>query len=332
VTIARTRTPPELVADAIARAGSSERIASIRFERSVNRRDHRLDYYRATFVNEVTGAIRRRRILAKLHGPDRARAAHDIAVALWENGFRPPSRLQVARPLGYSHPLGASFQELVPEPTWLDHLASDEAAITLVSTYAAEWLVAIHDVSLSDHAAARVDSSVEAAAKSLTIENPRVATRVVELARLLDRELAVPQDPLVASHGDYHPKNVLSDGSTVFVIDLDKAAIRESSFDAGDAIAQLMTMSFYDIGATDRGATAALAFWRRYAQLASVSPARTGMHILRALIRSLAYKQILGSQSENPVPALEHWLKLVVRSIDDLDPESIIEASMSHST
>jgi hypothetical protein len=322
-------TSPEIVVEAIARAAPSETIASISFERSVIRRDHRLDCYRATFVNGVSGAVRRGRILAKFHGPDRARAAHETAVTLREAGFRPPSRLQVARPLGYSHSLGASFQEQIPEAAWLDHLAGDESTIKRISARAAEWLAALHNVSVGDHIAARLDSTLEAATISLTSDYPRIALRVAELARLLDQELTGPEDPLVVSHGDYHPKNVLSDGSTVFVIDLDKVATRETSFDAGDAIAQLLIMSYYDTGATGLGATAALAFWRRYAQLVSVSPARTGMHILRALIRSLAYKQILGSQSENSVPALEQWLLIVVGSVDDLDPESIIERSMS---
>jgi Phosphotransferase enzyme family len=332
VIIAGTRTSPELVAGVIAPAGSSERIASIHFERSVIRRDHRLDCYCATFVHELTGAVRQGRILAKFHGPGRARAAHDTAMTLWEAGFRPPSRLQVARPLGYSRRLGASFQELIPEVTWLDHLAGDEATITRVSARAAEWVAALHHVSSGTCTEARADSSLEAAAMCLTIDYPRVALRLVELARLLDRELAATEDPLVASHGDYHPKNLLSNGSTVFVIDLDKAAPRETSFDAGEAIAQLLVMSYYETGATVQGATAALAFWRRYAQLVSVSPERTGMHIGRALIRSLAYKQILGSQSETRVPALEQWLLLAVGSVDDLDPESIIEKSMSLST
>jgi hypothetical protein len=332
VIIAGARTSPKLVASAIAHEESSEKIASIHFERSVIRRDHRLDCYRATFVDRATGAVRRGRILAKFHGPDRARAAHDVALTLWEAGFRPPARLQVARPLGYSHGLGASFQELIPEITWLDHLAGDEATIMRVSARAAEWLAALHHVSLGTGTAARDGSSLEDAAMSLIVHRPRLSLRVVELARLLDRELAATEDHLVASHGDYHPKNVLSNGSAVFVIDLDKAAARETSFDAGEAIAQLLIMSYYETGATVRGATAALAFWRRYAQLVAVSPARTGMHIERALIRSLAYKQVLGSRSENPVPALEQWLLLVVGSVDDLEPESIIERSMSLST
>jgi aminoglycoside phosphotransferase (APT) family kinase protein len=155
---------------------------------------------------------------------------------------------------------------------------------------------------------------------------------LVELASELSSELSRSEEPLVASHGDYHPKNVLSDGSTISVIDLDKLAEREASFDCGDAIAQLLIMSYYTFSSTERGMIAARAFWRRYARLSGASPTRTAMHICRAVIHALAFKHALGLRAQSPVPGLAEWTSLVVAVADDRDPESIIEKSAALAT
>lgn len=325
--LTRTEIPLDLVALEIARAGFIEAPASLRIDRTLDRRDHRLEYYRATFVDEPPGTIRQECVLAKFHGLERARRAHEAASRLWDAGFCPPSRVQVARSLGYSKSLGAGFQEMIQYPSWLDVLTGDRGSIEAASRLPAQWLAKLHSVVGLARPTTPDLSSLEGAASTLAKAYPRRGARLVDDARLLVDELTHAQDPLLFSHGDYHPKNVLCDGSTLVVVDLDKVATREASFDCGDAIAQLLVMSHYELATTAPGAMAATAFWRQCADSTSASPARTALHIRRALTQTLAYKHLLGGAARSGREDLERWVALLVDSAADRDPDSIIDRS-----
>jgi aminoglycoside phosphotransferase (APT) family kinase protein len=197
--------------------------------------------------------------------------------------------------------------------------------IQLVSARAAEWLAALHERAVQERAAPHDARSLVAAAFSLADQIS--APGIIDVAAELEAELTAAHDPLVASHGDFHPKNVLFDGTSLSIIDLDKLAEREASFDAGDAIGQLLIMAYYQFSSTERGALAARAFWHHYARLTGASPERTTMHIRRAIIQALAFKVALGSRALRPVPRLEDWMSLIVASNDALEPDEIIERS-----
>ncbi|MDQ4130939.1 MAG: phosphotransferase, partial [Actinomycetota bacterium] len=146
-------------------------------------------------------------------------------------------------------------------------------------------------------------------------------------ASLLDR-LGSPREPLVASHGDLHPKNLLIDGEVVTAVDFDTFARREPAFDVGYAIGELLIMSLLRLGDASPGSTAAAAFWFRYRELGgTANPDRVALHVGRTFLQSLHYELCVLRNSRDEL--LRRWPELAWEWMDS-DGLAPLEGALRH--
>jgi len=245
------------------------------------------------YVPDGNGEARTDQLLVKIYGSDRGRPGYEALRELWRAGFRPPRALRVPRPYGYSGSHGALVQERVGGQPWADALRPGPRSLRLSSVRAADWLVRLQlsgveapDRGYEDRFFA-VGRFVDELAE-LSPAHDRVLRR---LADTLEPLLGEPARPLVPSHGDFHPKNVLIGGRATTVIDFDTFGLREPAFDVGYAIGQLLVMSFLRLGDPSRGVEASQAFWDRYvARGGAAGWDRTAVHVARTLLQSLHYE------------------------------------------
>jgi Ser/Thr protein kinase RdoA (MazF antagonist) len=96
--------------------------------------------------------------------------------------------------------------------------------------------------------------------------------------------------PSVPSHGDYHPRNVFLTAGLTTAIDFDTFGMREPAFDVGYAIGQLLIRSCFHTGDFSSGASAALAFWRRYERGGQAPWPRVAVQVARTFLQSLHFE------------------------------------------
>jgi hypothetical protein len=243
---------------------------------------------------------------------------------LWEAGFRPPARYRVPRPYGYWAEQKTMFQALAPGTPWANFLRSSPQDLLDASARAAEWLLQLQRISLraevkdGDAHLSLVRRQLEELASAF----PRHAPRLEALAARMVLLQRPDNTPLVASHGDYHAKNVLIASRYTSVIDVDSFGLREAAFDVGYAIGELLIMSYFWTGSFSAGARAADAFWRRYETGGSARWPRVAVHVARTFIQSLHYELcVLLRNRDNSLELLDQWPDLCERWLESDGPE-----------
>jgi hypothetical protein len=301
---------------------NGEKLLSAARIATVDRLDRRVDIYELVSADEATGDIRRVRVVAKFQDEALGRSAHAAQSALRNAGFRPPAALRVTESFGYFGEQGVSLQAAVVEPPWIDALQSEEDALRAVSSGAAEWLLKLQDSRVAGpRRSARTElHNLKTAASVVARQTPGLRTTLRGAVIRLGADLGGRADVAVPSHGDYHPKNVLSDGSTVTVIDFDRFGPREAAYDPGEAIAQLLIMSVFNGDTLARGVQSAQRFWRSYSSRGTASPRRVVVHMFRTVIQVLGYKLLLGS----PLPGIDRWVDFIGRGVGTESPEEAL--------
>jgi hypothetical protein len=323
-----TRSSPVLESRPLSRAalarmtGTREKLLSAERVATVDRLDRRVDIYELVCADEGTGDIRRARVVAKFQDEVMGRSAHAVQSELRNTGFRPPAPLRVTESFGYFDEHRVSLQAAAVEPPWIAALHFGENALRAVSSGAAAWLLKLQDGGVTGpRRSARTELlNLREAVSVVDKETPRLRTMLRSEISGLTAELGGRIDTEVPSHGDYHPKNVLSDGSTVTVIDFDRFGLREAAYDPGEAIAQLLIMSVFNGEPLARGVQSAEMFWSCYSRAGAASPRRVVVHMFRSVIQVLGYKLLLGS----PLPGIDRWIEFIGVGLSAESPEEAL--------
>ncbi|MDQ3932684.1 MAG: aminoglycoside phosphotransferase family protein [Actinomycetota bacterium] len=258
-------------------------------------------------VTDASGGRQRGRVVIKRDGRRRADAVFQILRQLRDAGLRPPAHVRVPEPLGTSRDGQVLVQEWVPGEMWADSLGNRE--VHEASARAAEWLATLQSLPVPAPASQAHLSSVRRYARELAVAHPSQAAAIRQLSGRLLQGLGSVSPPLVPSHGDLHPKNLLIDGEVVTAVDLDTFAAREPAFDVGYAIGELIIMAIFRLGEAAAGLKAAAAFWFGYLQSGgTASPERVGLHVGRTFLQSLHYELCVLRNSKDEL--LHRWPEL----------------------
>jgi hypothetical protein len=216
-----------------------------------------------------------RRVFAKpFPDAERALAAYEIQLTLWEGGFGAESAYRVPEPIAFLPDervilMGAASGERVRELA-TGELSTWEKALEGAS----RWLACLHAT------AHRLGPPDDPARRALHLARrvAETAARRPELERLLSRlldELAarIPArragPHTVQTHGRYHPQHVYLASDCVTVIDADRAAPGDAAKDVGEFLHRLRAdarTAGLDSETADR---AAAVFVEEYARAAS---------------------------------------------------------------
>jgi phosphotransferase family enzyme len=274
--------------------------------------------YALTYRNGTEASTRTDQVVAKVYRAkkDRAGSAHEALRTLWEAGFRPPARFRVPRPYGYSARRSASVQEEVRGTPWADFLHAEPGSLARASSRSAAWLSRLQrsGVVARPYEVGEEVGEAERYVRELTRRYPALGPRLKALLERLGPRLEAEELPLVPSHGDFHPKNILLTDGLTTVIDFDSFGMREAAHDVGYVMGQILIMSHFRLKDVAPGAEAAIAFWERYQKDGPAPWSRVAVHMSRTYLRILHYV-LCALDTERPEllelwpPLMEYWLE-----------------------
>ncbi len=286
---------PRLVCEAIPEFSSEAwRLRSCAAVEAKKQRGQRIVVYAFSYTTrDDPHRVRHGRVVAKRCGEDRGGVSHRAQTALWDAGLRPPAPFRVPKSYGWAPHLGVLLQEHIDATAWADRLGGPADDLRRASTQAATWLVHLQcsGVEASDPGRPAESGAAQPRCDRLARSYPHARAAILGLATELDRRLRADTSPLVPSHGDLRPTNVLLDGQwTTTVIDFDHFGSRSAAFDIGYAIGQLHLMSHLRLGDLAPGASASAAFWRGCQLAGRARWADVAAHVARTLLQRLSYE------------------------------------------
>lgn len=259
------------------------------------------------------------RCIAKLFSNDRGQQIFQIGRRLWETGFSPPSALTVAQPLRYGPHECVLIQEKAPGPTLWSLLFRSPAKDCNLADMdkVARWISAFQHANLPQLV---IDSSLapvvlqraDELASHLESMSDRILASAAQIADLLNMTC---KHSLVASHGDFHPKNIFfSSSGRMTVIDLETVKLRECEADIGYFLAQTAGMGQLELGSF--GAT--LALRRQFEESCKrLNPAlslpRVALYIAVWFLQNLHYQLCALKDGKEEIAAV--WLNNVERCL-----------------
>jgi phosphotransferase family enzyme len=324
--LANERYARQLLKDCIPQIASGEwQVESCRATDIRGGRRKPVALYDLTYTDGQGSSTRTDQLVAKVYRAKKHRAgsAHEAITSLWEAGFRPPSKFRVPQPYGYSARRSAFVQGVVRGVPWADFLYEDAESLRAASSRAAAWLTRLQQSKVVapaqgvEQELARTRHFVEDLGRRYPGLRPRLQAL---LERLAPRFEADP-GPLMPSHGDFHPKNVVLTDGLATVIDFDTFGLREPAFDVGHAMAQLLIMSHFRLGDIAPGAEGAASFWQRYAQDGAAPWSRVALHICRTYIEILHY--VLYALETHKPELVKLWPGLVEYWLESDGPDAV---------
>jgi aminoglycoside phosphotransferase (APT) family kinase protein len=254
---------------------------------------------------------------------ERAVRSYRALIELHRSGFRAPGRLRVPRPYGCSPLWRFILQERAIGAPWVDRLLGEEHERQRASRQAALWLLRLQRSPVLDWPPAPEDEVARTRryAEELAMLYPKQAPVLQTAADEIVRRLEQSQ-PVIAAHGDFHPKNVLIAGDVVTAIDFDAAARRDPAFDPGYAIGQTLMMPFFWGGteAMSLGADAASTFWRTYQDGGGkAEEPRLTTYIVRTILQALHYACWI--KKRRLKEGLAPWPRLIAEWLEDGCPQ-----------
>ena len=235
---------PELFADHF---GASWSIVSVRSEMIRYVPEHtcsvRADIEMVHASTEV-----RRSIIAygKTYYNEEGRRTDRIMRQLWCSPPRYRSKLNIPQPIGYQ-PRHRLFWQLEVPGVPLSQLCAEKTLFLDGVAQAARQVALLHGIGLEHRRqpGQMGEEPLRQLSKTIRLfdgfESPFRAQVNALIARLTALMPAAPRDRLALLHGDLHLKNILSDGSRTYLIDLDNCAAGDPLQDVGSFIAAMLT-------------------------------------------------------------------------------------------
>jgi hypothetical protein len=269
-------------------------------------------------------------LIAKWQEPTEGPALASLLQALWQNGFAAADTLCIAEPLGYIHDRHILLQAEARGVTLYSRLAAlnerraAEADTAQAVRLAGRWLAKLHALR---NPALRARSPVEGAPSSLCAMQrhcaelaarfPTEAVRITQIAQtILTCLTGSPVQPLVPTHGDFHPKNIYVAGERVTVIDFDRFAYSRPERDIGYFMAQSMTMAYTASMHFRASATWNAEFMDSYLVAGQTpDPAILGAHLGIAFLEVLFYRLIVRPVADHAF--FRDWLAQCERLISE---------------
>lgn len=185
-------------------------------------------------------------VIAKTHQGDKGAFAHQAMSALWGTSLSEGRSVLIAEPLGYLPQERILLQGPVPEDRTLKDLC-----VEAFETGDADLLEVLRGrLTETAHALAALHTSGAVYPRSVTVADWMAETREVVarlghtvpelpgwaaplIATLDDLDATTRPDPLVSSHHDFRPAQVLLNQEGLAFIDFDGAAMAEAGLDIG---------------------------------------------------------------------------------------------------
>ncbi|MFL5624743.1 MAG: aminoglycoside phosphotransferase family protein, partial [Ktedonobacteraceae bacterium] len=237
-----------------------------------NHRRKQLVSCQISYLHAAEKRTKKASLVVKFYGEQGGDTAYRALQQLWQANFKHPSRYRVPRPYGYTREQAILIQARVTGTEWIKLLLDSQYDSHRATDRAALWLLRLQqhpiDVLMITNKANR-DAAVVTMnhqIQELATSFPSAAARLEAVGQQLlqQHRTLLGGSPLVPSHGDYHPGNVLLTTTTTTVIDFDAFGLRDAAFDVGYCIAQLLSMSYFRTGCLAPGAKAAARFWLTY--------------------------------------------------------------------
>lgn len=210
------------------------------------------------------------RMIAKRGKPHRIRLNYEALRDLWAEGFRPPERLTVPKPIAYFPERDLLIQEKAPGTDLLDKIQGGEEA-KQSSQWAAEWLAALHNSRIS-YDEWRETSRFEPQTKELaSIVPPAESKRVEGIAERVVTTLRLAPPDFVPCHGDFHLLNIFLAPNRVTGIDLDKFGGRDRGYEIGYALCQMACICHHRLQNFNSSLNARRVFLSAYEQTSGIT-------------------------------------------------------------
>ena len=223
-----------------------------------------------------------KRIIGKVSLSERAQRTFAKLSTLWNAGMRPPSKCIVTEPLGWLPERHLLLQCKAEGIQLIDRIRERSPRAIDGAVQAGQWLHALQGLAVQVSPPAPPD--LERCRTELSEVLPDEARRLDGIADSLD---LASGEPLVPSHGDYHPLNIfLAEDGTVTVNALDTFAAREPAADTGYCLAQMAIMGHHVLGGFNATAEVRTAFQHA---APSAPEERIDTNIRWAFLRSLHY-------------------------------------------
>ncbi len=295
--------------------------AALAYRAAVLRRGSRTIVRYAAAYRDGAGHFGRRAVIGKAYRRGGAAAAYAVQRSLWAAGFD-DARLAVPEPLAYVPEAEMVVMSWSPgrlmQGDLLRSIAGERAA-EVTSRLAARWLLKLHAAQVAGWPALSPDDSAARLA-TLAIEvaraEPRVARRVTEVSRALERELLGPtQGQAVPTHGDFDPKNILVAGERLTVVDLDRAALAHPSRDLGHFLGQSMVTAAVRTGRFTGARSWCDTFIDEYLRGAPPALDALGPHLAFALLAALNYRTVVRPEQDRSF--VGPWLDEIERNVGE---------------
>lgn len=302
------RSACELLSHAIPEVATGGwRLRSFKIRRIKHHHRKRIVLGTMSYQHGKGAAAQNEEVIVKVYGSDRGGKAYETLKQLWKAGFCSPGKNRVPRPYGYLSREGALLQGTALGDSWADLVRRNVSTLVNGSSRAADWLIHLQHSPLIGERKGWEGAieSIRRWSKELAVSFPWYAHRLDAVAQRMIPALQIDGIPLVPSHGDYHPMNIFLTSTFTTVIDFDTFALRDAAFDVGYSIGQLLIMSYFQTGAFDLGAEAALDFWHRYQSSGKAPWNRVAVQIARTFLQSLHYE--LCTLHNNRLELLKPW-------------------------
>lgn len=265
-------------------------------------------------------------VIAKQYASERGAYAFRAMRWLEGQGFRPPSRLRIARPLAYDPARLLLLQEKAKGAELASALRGELSALAMQCQAAAGWLVKLHesDGDGFNRPAVSAVRSIRRRRREVAIAYPAYKARLYDVGGRLMQEIRASRHGAAApTHGDYHLKNVFIDGRHVTVIDLDHFALREPATDVGYFVGQLAIVGYLRHGSFAVVLSAMSAFLDAYGDGVAGPPPwrRVAAHVSRTFIQSLHYELCVLRNERTDL--LDPWLDQAEAWLESTQPSDV---------
>src|SRR5439155_13818419 len=251
---------------------------------------------RVLFEIEEETSLGPRRLIGKLGKAERAVNLYHTLISLRDAGFKPPARITVPEPVACLPERGLVLQEKVTGRHASDLLLENSARASFAAADCGRWLAALHQCEVQVPSISIECEGVSQWATELAEAVPDGAQQLDAIAKGIRQALAYEAARLVPSHGDFHPKNIMIQGTQrVTGIDLDKFGAREAEADIGWFLMRTAAFGFFKTGSFKATEFARRAFITCY-EAETGEPIRTdraGLHMAMAFLKNLHFELVL---------------------------------------